>query len=149
MADVNVNIGTDGSGIEQSELSLGNVTGGNAVNLNFDPSQTDKSRYQDYIAARLESHNNRLLRLESTVANYGERLRNVEKVIGGNLGTAGLTQQLQQLRDMMIAAKEDRDEIKMAVKLAPPHLPMHPMTTTYLILATLAMLAAIAMLAMR
>jgi hypothetical protein len=119
VADVNLNIGADGSTIENSDFEIGHVAG------------RDVNVRQSAGKNRLDQFNNRL-------DNIAARLVEVEKLLGGNLGMPGLTQQIQSIKEMVLKIKTDMDEISLMERLKTTQ-PLHPMTIIFLILATVVM----------
>lgn len=75
MADVNINLGTEGSTISDSKVSIGDVAGGHI----------ESNRVIDLIWAEIQD-----IKL---------RLRSVEKFLEGNLGEPGLTGQVGRIKD--------------------------------------------------
>jgi hypothetical protein len=149
VADVKIGVGTEGSQIEGSDVSLGNVAGGNVYNLYEDPKYKSRNR-NDHLSARLENINARLMRVESIDLVIIQRIGEVEKVLGGSLGTSGLAQQLERLQAMMTAAKEERDEIRLAVAFIQQYQKEHPATSpwvwAFVIGSTVALLLSIILL---
>lgn len=91
MSDVRYSIGTENSKIENSTIVVG------------DDNVTEKGN--QIIVHDLES-------LAAKVAELANRVDNIEKLLGGNLGIPGLTAQVLGIKDMVLDIKQEISEIK-------------------------------------
>jgi len=125
VADVNLNIGSEGSHIEGSDIGVGDVAGENIVNVH----------------ARGKSQ------LEQITA----RVDRIERALSGELGARGLVWRLDNLADRqdeiwreLESIKQERKEAsdKILAKLNERRYP-EPMTIIFLAVATLALIIAV------
>lgn len=85
MSDVQISVGTENSQISGSEIKIGDVSSGRGHSL-------------DHLTQR--------------VSELSARVADIEKLLGGNLGIPGLTQQLSSVKEMTHEIKQELMELR-------------------------------------
>lgn len=97
MSDVSISIGTEGSQISDSPVTIGDVVGSNHGGHGL-----------EYLTLK--------------VSELSARVNDIEKLLGGNLGIPGLTQQLLSVKEMTHEIKQELMEIRLSEATKVPYI---------------------------